>query len=157
MNLDENTARKLAYACGQSRFERHGYDAKHSAQRNLSGRTHYADDDTLKFFHSRINSAWPECNGLILILIESVAADMRNTSRGFRFVAFDIFGTVIERADLETLHKDSGKARAAAETWLAGFDVAAHYRRAIAERADSLDRQARELRSGLAMLESVPA
>ena len=157
MNLDESTARKLAYACGQSRFERRGHDAKYSAQRNLSGRTYYADDDTLKFFHSRINSAWPECNGLVLVLVESVAADYRNTSRGFRFVAFDIFGSVIEQAELETLHKTSGKAREAAESWLTNFDVTAHYHAAMTDRAESLDRQARALRDGMSELCAVIA
>lgn len=154
--ITEDTARALAYACGVGRFERRGYAAKACAQANLSGRTHYADDDTLRFFHARILHAWPECEGLILTIVESVAADPDNRSRGFRFVAFDIFGTVIERPGIESLHKTSRAAEKALDAWLAGFDVVAHYRAAMTERAQSFERGAASLRDGAAALESVP-
>lgn len=153
--IPENTARAIARAIHKDRFDRHSYDAKACAQRNLSGRTHYAEDDTLRFFHARILSCRVECNGAALVLVESVAADMRNTSRGFRFVVFDLFGMVInDRLTLspETLFKTSDKARAAADAWLSAFDIAAHYREAIADesarlrrRADALDAAALEL------------
>jgi hypothetical protein len=142
----EQTARAIADAIGTSRFERYGYDAKSAAQRNLSGRTHYADDDTLRFFHARILSAQPQCEGSILVTVESVAADMRNTSRGFRFVAFDLFGTVInDRLSVESLHKKSDQARQAAADWLESFDALEHYRAAMTERAERLERQAAKL------------
>ena len=38
---------------------------KYNAQRNLQGRTHYVDEDTLKFHKSRIISEHDSCNGLI--------------------------------------------------------------------------------------------
>lgn len=152
-NLDDNAARKLAYACGQSRFESYGYDAKACAQRNLAGRSHYAEDDTLRFFHARILRARPECHGLLFVLVESVAADMRNTSRGFRFVVFDIFGTVINdrpALDTDSLYKSSDKASAAAADWLESFDVATHYRGAIADRVARLEREAATMREAVA-------
>ena len=151
--VTEESARKLAYACGQSRFESYGYDAKACAQRNLSGRSHYAEDDTLRFFHARILRARPMCSGLVLVLIESVAADMHNRARGFRFVAFDIFGTVLnDRPTLspETLMRNSDKAQQAADSWIESFDVAAHYRTAIEERAARLDREAAAMREAAA-------
>jgi hypothetical protein len=144
--MTEQIARAIADATGTSRFERYGYDAKSAAQRNLSGRTHYADDDALRFFHARIQSARPECHGSILVIVESVAADMRNTSRGFRFVAFDLFGTIInDRPGVESLHKKSDQARQAAVDWLESFDVLEHYRAAMTERAERLERQAAKL------------
>ena len=112
--LTDDTARAIAHAIGTRPFERHGYDAKYSAQRNLDGKTHYADDDTLKFFHARINSCRTECNGLVLILIESAAKDMHNSARGHRFVAFDLFGTVINHRDhVDAMHSKSDGARVA--------------------------------------------
>lgn len=148
--ISNQTAVDISRAIGQSRFDHHSYDAKASAQRNLSGRSHYADDATLRFFHARIQSCRPECNGLVLVLVESVAGDINNRSRGFRFVAFDLFGTVInDRPTLspETLLKSGDKARAAADAWLEAFDVAAHYRQAMTEQAETLRRRADALAS----------
>ena len=146
-NLD---TRALADSCGVRLFERVGYDAKACAQRNLSGRTHYADDDTLKYFFARITSARPESGGSLLLMVESVAKDYRNTSRGFRFVAFDLFGEVLTERD--TYFTSTDKACAAGLTWLESFDVAAHYRAALAERATRLERDAARMRAGAAAL-----
>ena len=145
-DIDENTARTIGYATGQSRFERLGYDAKAMAQRNLSGRTHYADDDTLRFFHARINHCQTAHNGLVLILVESVSKDPRNTSRETRFVAFDMWGEVLNDRDA-TSRASTTKARDDAAAWLESFDVLGHYRGAFAERADRLERQAAEYRA----------
>jgi hypothetical protein len=140
-------ARNLAYACGKSRYEYYGCGAKAAAQRNLAGRSHYVDDDTLRFFHARILNARPVAQGLILCLIESVAGDINNRSRGFRFVAFDIFGTVVtDHSNLDDLLRTGDKAHQAADSWLESFDVAAHYRAAIGKRAERLDREAAALR-----------
>jgi hypothetical protein len=76
-------------------------DPKYNAQRNLEGRTHYVDDDTLKFHKSRILRTVITDGGLLLAIIESYAVDMHNTSRAFRPVIFDLFGTVIECPKLE--------------------------------------------------------
>lgn len=151
--VTEESARNLAYACGQSRFKSYGCDAKACAQRNLSGRSHYAEDATLRFFHARILRARPMCSGLVLVLVESVAEDMHNRSRGFRFVAFDIFGAVInDRPTLssETLMRNRDKAQLAADSWLESFDVADHYRTTIEERAARLDREAAAMREAAA-------
>ena len=144
--LTDDTARAIAHAIGTSPFERHGYDAKYSAQRNLGGKTHYADDDTLKFFHARINSCRTECNGLVLILIESAAKDMNNTARGHRFVAFDLFGTVInDRDHVDTMRSKSDAAYNDSREWLESFDVLAHYKAAMAERAARAKRAADDM------------
>ena len=150
--ITDELARNIARACQWSRFERYS-DPKHGAQRNLSGRTHYADDDTLRFFHARIVGCSPERAGLVLILVESTALDMNNARRAFRFVAFDLFGSVInDRRDPEAGFRTSDKARQAAADWLASFDVLDHYRQAMAKRADVLECEAAALRAGAAAI-----
>ena len=81
-------------------YKTESYTPKWNAQSNLNGRTHYVDDDTLKFHKSRILSSRVVDQGLIFALIESCAANPDNMLRVFRYVIFDIFGTVIERPNL---------------------------------------------------------
>lgn len=76
-------------------------NAKDNAQRNLAGRTHYVDDDTLRWHHGRVLSSRHTDGGLLFAIVESVALDMRNTKRGCRYVIFDIFGHTVARPDLE--------------------------------------------------------
>lgn len=141
--LDDTTARAIADACGVRPFYQRGYIAKDVAQNNLSGKSHYAEDDTLKFFHARINRCYIECNGLVLVIVESAAKDMNNASRGHRFVAFDLFGTVInERERADEMHSTSDKALADMRTFLDGFNVLAHYKDKLAERAARAKREA---------------
>lgn len=93
-----------------------------NARQNLSGRTHYVDEDTLRFFKARVLSARPHCDGLIFALIESVSLDWNHTRRGFRFVVFDIFGAVIERPTMEGAFKSRAAASKAFWAWLETFD-----------------------------------
>lgn len=98
-------------------------DAKANAQRNLVGRTHYVDDDTLRFHKARIVKARNVHNGLLFWLIESVAADYQGTKRGFRFVVFDLFGHVLDgRADLDNLYRSSAAAEEALWAYLESID-----------------------------------
>lgn len=83
-------------------YRNEGSDPKYNAQRNLSGRTHYVDDDTLRWHKSRIISARAVDNGLLFAIVTSDALDMNNTRRGFRFVIFDLFGNVIERTSIDS-------------------------------------------------------
>lgn len=94
-----------------SLFKEESSHAKWNAQRNLQGRTHYVDDDTLRWHKSRILHTRITDDGLIFALIESCAADMDNTKRGFRYVLFDVFGNVVRtRAKLDDLWSSSAKA-----------------------------------------------
>lgn len=98
-------------------------NAKYDAQLNLEGRTHYVDDDTLRFHHAKILRTCVHDNGLLFSLIESTALDMRNTKRGFRYVIFDLFGNVIARPDLDNSYKTSEQARKAMYTVLNGINA----------------------------------
>lgn len=84
---------------------------KRNAQLNLAGRTHYVDDDTLRFHKSRVLRTYRTNSGLLFALIESYALDPDNQRRAFRHVIFDVFGTVISMPDLNS----GSSTRAAAE------------------------------------------
>lgn len=88
---------------------RSGYP-KPNAQENLMGRTHYVDDDTLRWHKSRIISARATDNGLLFAIVTSDALDMNNTRRGFRYVIFDVFGHVLARTELEKAYRRSEQA-----------------------------------------------
>lgn len=152
-------ARAIRDALQQSLFETRGMSAKGSAQYNLRGRTHYADDDTLRFHKSRIVDARPVpgTEGLLYQITESAAKDFENSGRGFRAVIFDLTGRVVgERPAPDELFKSSAKANAAADAWLNDFDVRAYYvgkMRDVAQRkradAERLEETAHKLDWGL--------
>lgn len=129
----------------------------HYAQSQLTGRTHYVDEGTLRFFHARVIGAHEDANGLLFWIVESSATDPDNNGRGFRPVVFDIFGEVIYRPDLADMVKTSDKARALYREWREGFDIAAHYREALESRARRLDKEAQGYRDAIAQMEPVTA
>jgi hypothetical protein len=97
---------------------------KNNAQRNLQGRTHYVDDDTLRGFHSRVISARHTDGGLLFAIVTSDAKDFENRTRGFRYVIFDLFGIVVERnpASVDREYFTSS-ARAEKAMWSALNDI----------------------------------
>lgn len=97
--------------------------AKAEAQDQLSGRTHYVDDSSLRFHHSRIISCDTAAGGLLFWLIESVSSDMNNTQRGFRYVVFDVFGNVVSNVSLDECVTTSKAANKACREFLAGVDA----------------------------------
>lgn len=119
-------------AAGGNLFRSESGDPKYDAQRNLMGRTHYVDPDTLRWHKSRILSRAILANGLLYRITESVALDMHNTKRGKRCVVFDVFGSTVYHPDLESCFSTSDAARNAAQKQ--EIDLIAHYRTAIAER-----------------------
>jgi len=72
-----------------------------NAQRNLMGRTHYVDPDTLRFHKSRVLSSHVVDQGLLFAIVESCALDWENRKRGFRYCIWDVFGNSIERPTLD--------------------------------------------------------
>jgi hypothetical protein len=112
-------------------FSEKSSHTKYNAQRNLQGRTHYVDDDTLRFHKSRILSTHVGSNGLIFAIIESYAADYKNTRRLFRPVVFDIFGTVLSRVELDQGHKYKQAARSHLTEILNSIDAKDHTLKAI--------------------------
>lgn len=73
---------------------RNDYDnPRANAQCNLSGRTHYADDGTLRYHSARILHAEATADRLLFAIVESVAG--ADKGRAYQFVIFDLFGTVL--------------------------------------------------------------
>ena len=145
--LTERALSNALHAQGYSRFEDKADSPKANAQRNLEGRTHFADDGTLRYFGSRIISALDHDDGLLFSIIESSYADYAKTRRTFRFAVFDVFGTCIERPGVEHGCSTSTAARKARHDWLLAFDINAHYAAAIAEHAARAERDAATLRA----------
>ena len=97
---------------------------KLNAQRNLCGRTHYVDDDTLRWHKSRVLSSGISDNGMLFWIVTSDALDMNNSRRGYRYVVFDIFGHVLSRVDLE--HAFKRREQATKAMWVALNLINAH-------------------------------
>ena len=129
--------------------DRYYSDPTAKAQDQLSGRTHYADPDTLRFFHARILRASPVCSGLLFRIVESVAADPDNNRRVFRFVVFDVWGNVIEKSDFENSFSSTDKALKAFDQWLSGFNLVEYYRVEMAARVKRTQAEADRLQTAL--------
>lgn len=119
---------------------------KWNAQRNLCGRTHYVDDDTLRFHKSRVLVARHTDGGLLFAIVTSDAADMNNTKRVFRYVVFDIFGTVLDRKRLEDGYSSSERATKAMRESLNAMDAKAVTLEAIERSANDYAHEMYEMR-----------
>ena len=133
-------------------------DPKRNAQRNLSGRTHYVDDDTLRFHYGRVLSARHTDGGLLFAIVESVALDLHNTKRVYRYVIFNVFGDTIGRVDLEHCWKSSEAATKAMWAALNAIDARAVTLEAIARHELAYAAEMKRLREDVAaMAEKVEA
>jgi hypothetical protein len=110
------------HAAGTHRFETHYINAKDDAQRNLMGRTHYVDQQTLKFHKARIISTHTSNDYLLFAIVETCAADWQNRTRVCRSVIFDVFGNVVERVE----HAGPADARKHLASALEEFDAYQH-------------------------------
>jgi hypothetical protein len=138
---------KAIHAAGLRLFAYKSGHEKSNAQQNLDGRTHYADNETLRYFKARINHAVHLADGLLFLILESVASKPYEIGQNKRFVVFDVFGTVVN--DREEWHATTEKARKAAEAFLAGFDAEGHTERALRDHANRLHAEAQRITSAL--------
>lgn len=114
---------------------------------NLSGRTHYVDPDTRRFFRARVLSSSVLCSGLFFGIIESASANADHSARIFRGVIFDIFGTVVSRPSLENSHKTRKGATAAFWREVDALNPGAHYRERLEKKANRIEAEAEALRA----------
>lgn len=103
------------------------------AERNLSGRTHFADPQTLRYFKSRILHSGMTGDRLVYWLIESNRFEPCEPEKNKRFVAFDVFGKQLFKQD--SWHKTSKAALAEGKQWLVSFDALAHTEAALRAKA----------------------
>lgn len=122
-------------------------DPTYDAQRNLQGRTHYADPETLRFHKGRIKAAHADADGLLYLMLTSDAADPENRRRVSRVVCFDIFGTVLFRDSLDDAASTSEGARKHFEAF--SINLTEHYRQVFAERVERTAKDLAELKKGL--------
>ena len=85
-------------------FQEYHYETTRNVKRNLDGLTHYYNDDTMRYFKSRILHDVITDGGLLLGTVESfINAD---GNRRVRAVIFNVFGTVVnDRAEQFTNKK----------------------------------------------------
>jgi len=120
----KTTTQTALNTAGIRPFDSQSSDPKWNAQRNLQGRTHYVDDDTLKGFQCRILSARNMSDGLVFYLVESVNSRPDHGGYNKRFVAFDVFGTVLTGRD--EWFRTREQAYKAGMAFLSDFDAEAH-------------------------------
>lgn len=125
-------------------------DPKRNAQMNLRGRTHYVDDDTLRWHKSRVCSTAALHCGLLFSVTCSDALDMNNIKRGFRSVVFDVFGTIVQRPELEAAASTSAAAIKARDAQT--VDLMKHYRDAITRLKLDRERDSADFEKALAEL-----
>ena len=105
----------------------------YNAERNLQGRTHFADPETLKYFKSRILHSGMTEDKLVFWLVESNRSKPFEPEKNKRFVAFDVFGKQLFERD--SWHKTSKAALADGKKWLVSFDAVAHTEAALRAKA----------------------
>ena len=121
-------------------------DPTRDAQRNLSGRSHYCDADTLRCFGSRVRSTHVSHGGTLFSIVESYSASADGTKRLCRFVTFDLMGKAIERCDYGEGWRTSAAARQAMRDFLATVDARAITSQALSRHVQ----QTQEATEGLA-------
>jgi hypothetical protein len=141
-----NEIAKIVQNIGVKTYDANLYQS-HSvrAQTALDGRTHYVTKTSLGFHNARVVSARDSCSGLVFWIIESTSQDMHNTKRGFRAVAFDLWGDVLYRPKLDELVGSKRAAEVAYYKWANDFDVGAYYIERLKTRAERMQREASEL------------
>lgn len=150
--INESTIPAIKSAV-QNFVKLYGYqscDTKRNAQINLAGRTHFADDSTLRYFKSRIVGACDIADGLLFKVTESSSMDCRHQSRGFRVHVFDLFGTHVFGVDIDKASKTRNQAEKVFNS--AEFDILAHYKQALTSKRDWFLRDADTYTEALAKL-----
>ncbi len=151
--MNNETAQKIAQAFDQQQYHsKYLSTARANAQAMLEGRTHYVDDNTLRYFNSRITGAQPSTFGLFYRITESCSRSYDGTGRGFRTVLFDLNGQTVYRPDLDSLHSTSAKAEKAFYAWFESFDPLAYYREELTTHARRAHKRAANLEAAIESL-----
>lgn len=144
--MKREKVRQIAQALGYNPFRDESSHAGYNAQRNLAGRTHYVDPDTLRFHKSRVLRCIIVDSGAFLLITESVALDPQGRERGFRPVAFDLTGCIIDRSSLDSTFKTSSAAVNAMWDMVDSLDPRAYYRDRLREEIDATAKRLSEAR-----------
>jgi hypothetical protein len=77
------------------KYSQHSYNARYNAQHNLCGRSHFVDDDTLRYFRGRVLSAYDKADGRLFVVVHSQASGFNDATRVYSYAIFDLAGSVI--------------------------------------------------------------
>lgn len=125
---------------------------KYDAQRNLQDKTHYVDDDTLRFHKSRILSAELKEGGAFYYIRESFAATMDNNERKQRVVLFDIFGNTVYHPSIDDSSKTEKQATEAFWQWFNAFDSVEYYTKLFATMAERKEKEKQQFNDAIDIL-----
>ena len=104
------------------------------AKRNLQGRTHYVDDDTMRYFKARILRSHVSPSGLHYIIQESLPHP-EHSKRVRRNVIFDVFGTVVTgREEFHTSPKAADADFSTLTGWMETQEAIDQVRAALVEK-----------------------
>lgn len=126
--------------------DRWSYNANDIARDMMSGRTHYYEKDTMRYFHCRVQLVRNSENGVFMATIATQASDFRNTSREYRIVAHDLTGYCLERSDLGSFTTRRQADKAFAALWVS-LDEKTVLREAIKREKERKARELADLRS----------
>ena len=144
----QNTKLANALAITSKRlFQIKSYDPKSNAQQNLSGRTYWADESTLKGFKSRITTSQKAADGLLFIVVESNGSKPFEQRMNKRALVFDVFGDIVNERDEWT--NTSDKALKSALAFVATYDAEANAIAKLTKEAAALKKQAEETLAAL--------
>lgn len=121
--------------------------ADSNAERNLQGRTYFLSPETRRYFKSRVLDAGMSKDGLVFWLVESNRSKPFEPEKNKRFVAFDVFGTVL--IDREDWFKTSAQAMKHGRAWLESFDSLEHTRKELLAKATRDAEQAQAIFNAL--------
>ena len=104
-----------------SKYEEHSCDARYNAQHNLRGRSHFVDEDTLRYFKGRVLSAYDSADGRLFVVVHSQRENWDNANRIFSYAIFDLAGSIV--AGRVQSYKTAAKARKECEEMLEQIDA----------------------------------
>lgn len=103
------------------KYSQHSYNARYNAQHNLRGRSHFVDEDTLRYFRGRVLNAYASADGRLFVVVHSQRENYDNTNRIFSYAIFDLAGCVV--AGRVQSYKTATKARKHCAEMLALLDA----------------------------------
>ena len=122
------------------------YNPVDVAMNHLRDKTHYYDEQTRKYFSSRVLECFLKFDDLICVTRESYLDYDKN--RLTRYVCFDVFGSVVFRGsigDNDDGFKTTKQAEKAYEEWVDSFNVCQYYTDLLLKKVDKQNQLSVEL------------
>jgi len=119
VNKTSERAQNAVRAFGETLYRDETSYPLQRAQRALSGKTHYCDDDTLRYFKSKVLRAMPSYSQLYFIIQESLPYGSFDAPRQRRNIVFDVFGSVVKGREVAYKYaKAADKEYSALVVWM---------------------------------------